>query len=78
MFLYKFYMLLFSLKVATCNCHTEIQKTGFQRAKAEYLAITKTGRMLTCINESSGLHFAWQDGFYWTHNDGGGNLNSYD
>ncbi len=69
-------MFLFSLKVATCNCHSEIQKTGFQRAKAEY-SITKTGRMLTCINESSGLTPAWQDGFFWTHNDGGGNAELY-
>ncbi len=76
MFLYKFYMFLFSVKIATCNCHTEIKKDGFQRAKAEY-SISKTGRMPICINENSGLARAWQDGFYWTHNDSGGNTELY-
>ena len=76
MFLYKFYMFLFSLRIATCNCNPEIQKSGFQRAKTQY-SITKTGRMPTCINESSGLARAWQDGFYWTHNDSGGNAELY-
>lgn len=76
MFLYKFYMFLFSLKIATCNCHSEIQKSGFQKAKNEY-EITKTGRMPTCINESSGLAKAWQDDYYWTINDSGGNTELY-
>lgn len=76
MFLYKFYMLLFALKVATCNCSSEIRKENFHRAKNQY-TITKTGRMLTCINESSGLARAWQDDYYWTINDGGGNTELY-
>jgi hypothetical protein len=76
MFLYKFYMFLFSLRIATCNCHTEIQKSGFQRAKAAY-SITKTGRMPVCINENSGITRAWQDDFYWTHNDSGGSTELY-
>jgi len=76
MFLYKFYMFLFSLKVATCNCHSEINKSGFQQAKAQY-TITKTGRMPICINENSGITSAWQENYYWTHNDGGGNTELY-
>lgn len=76
MFLYKFYMLLFAMKVATCNCSSEIRKENFHRAKNQY-TITKTGRMLTCINESSGLARAWQDDYYWTINDGGGNTELY-
>lgn len=76
MFLYKFYMLLFALKVATCNCSPEIRKENFHRAKKQY-SITNTGRMLTCINESSGLTQAWQDDYYWTINDGGGNTELY-
>lgn len=76
MFLYKFYMMLFALKVATCNCGPEIRKENFHRAKNQY-TITKTGRMLTCINESSGLARAWQDDYYWTMNDGGGNTELY-
>lgn len=76
MFLYKFYMFLFSLKIATCNCHSEIQKSGFQKAKNSY-KITKIGRMPTCINENSGLVKAWQDDYYWTINDSGGNTELY-
>lgn len=76
MFLYKFYMFLFSLKIATCNCHSEIQKNGFQKAKSSY-EITKTGRMPTCINENSGLAKAWQEDYYWTINDSGGNTELY-
>ena len=33
--------------------------------------------MPICINENSGLVKAWQDGYYWTHNDGGGNPELY-
>ena len=69
-------MILFSLRIATCNCHSEIRKDGFQRAKAEYV-VTKTGRMPVCINENSGIIRAWQDDFYWTHNDSGGNTELY-
>ncbi|WP_435353405.1 hypothetical protein [Emticicia sp. SJ17W-69] len=76
MFLYKFYMFLFSLKIATCNCYTEIHKSGFHKAKSQY-NIIQTGRMPTCINENSGLARAWQDDFYWTHNDSGGNAELY-
>ena len=76
MFLYKFYMFLFSLKIATCNCHSEVQKSGFHRAKSDY-TITQTGRMPTCINESSGLAKAWQENYYWTINDSGGNTELY-
>lgn len=76
MFLYKFYMLLFSLKIATCNCHSEVQKSGFHRAKSEY-NITQTGRMPMCINENSGLAKAWQENYYWTINDSGGNTELY-
>lgn len=76
MFLYKFYMFLFSLKVATCNCHSEIKRSNFQAAKAQY-TITKTGTLPVCINENSGLTNAWQENYYWTHNDGGGNAELY-
>ena len=76
MLLYKFYMLLFSLKVATCNCHTEINKHGFMKAKNSY-EITQTGRLPTCINENSGLAKAWQDNYYWTMNDSGGKPELY-
>lgn len=76
MFLYKFYMLLFALKIATCNCHSEVNKSGFQRAKKEY-TITQSGRMPTCINENSGIAKAWQENYYWTINDSGGNTELY-
>lgn len=76
MFLYKFYMFLFAIKVASCNCSPEIRKSTFQRSKSAY-TITKTGRMPTCINESSGIARAWQDDYYWTINDGGGNAELY-
>jgi hypothetical protein len=69
-------MFLFALRVATCNCSPEIRKTGFKRAKAEY-TISNTGRMPICINENSGIARAWQDDYYWTHNDGGGNTELY-
>jgi len=69
-------MFLFSLKIATCSCHSEIQRSGFRKAKSEY-EITKTGRMPTCINENSGLAKAWQENYYWTINDSGGNTELY-
>lgn len=76
MFLYKFYMLLFSMKIALCNCHSEINKSGFHAAKRQY-TITKTGRLPICINENSGLTQAWQANYYWTHNDSGGSNELY-
>ena len=33
--------------------------------------------MPTCINESSGLVKAWQENYYWTINDSGGNTELY-
>ena len=69
-------MLLFSLKIATCNCHSEIQKSGFQKPKNQY-EIIKMGRMPICINENSGLAKAWQEDYYWTMNDSGGNTELY-
>ena len=76
MFLYKIYMLLFSMKIALCNCHSEINKSGFQSAKTQY-TITKTGRMPVCINENSGLTPAWHENYYVHHYDGGGNTELY-
>jgi len=69
-------MLLFSMKIALCNCHSEINKSGFHAAKRQY-TITKTGRLPICINENSGLTQAWQAEYYWTHNDSGGNTELY-
>lgn len=74
--LHKFYMLLFSMKVALCNCHSEIHKSGFEKAKAQY-TITKTGQLAAVTNESSGLAPAAQPGYYWTHNDSGGKPELY-
>jgi hypothetical protein len=69
-------MLLFAMKIATCNCHSEIHKSGFKAGKSHY-KITKTGRLPVCINENSGLAPSWQENYYWTHNDGGGNAELY-
>lgn len=69
-------MFLFAIKIATCNCHSEVQKSGFQKAKSQY-NIIQTGRMPICINESSGLAKAWQENYYWTINDSGGNTELY-
>jgi hypothetical protein len=73
---YKIYMLFFLLKTSTCNCHIEVQKSGFQAAKQQY-TLTYTGKLPKCINENSGLAKAWQEDFYWTFNDGGGKSELY-
>ncbi|MFN3852680.1 MAG: hypothetical protein ACK4NY_24845 [Spirosomataceae bacterium] len=74
--LFKLYMMLFALKTATCSCNPEVRKSGFTKAKSQY-TITKTGELPECINENSGLATAWQEGYYWTHDDSGGNPELY-
>ncbi len=72
--LYKLFLLLFSLKTATCSCNYESRKLSFKKAR---YSIKKEGIMPVCLNESSGLSKAWQDGYYWTHNDSGGSPELY-
>lgn len=74
--LYKIYMLWFAFKVSLCSCSPEARKSHFIAQKQDY-TLLQTGRMPTCINENSGLARAWQDGFYWTHNDSGGSPELY-
>lgn len=74
MFIYKFYLLLFAIKTATCSCSYEHRAENFEIEKVN---IKKVGEFPSCIDESSGLIKAWQDNFYWTHNDGGGNPQLY-
>ncbi len=75
MFIYKLYIFLFGLKVAFCTCEPE-HSIGFKKIKNK-ASIVKTGKVPVCINESSGLAKAWQDGYYWTHNDSGGSPELY-
>ncbi len=75
MIIYKLYMFLFGLKLAVCSC-TPDAKEGFNSVNSE-MEIKKTGKMPVCINESSGLIKAWQNGYYWTHNDSGGSPELY-
>jgi hypothetical protein len=72
--LYKLFLILFSLKTATCSCNFEARKLSFKKAK---YVIKKEGVMPLCLNENSGLSKAWQDGYYWTHNDSGGSPELY-
>ena len=74
MIVYKLYLFLFALKTATCSCNYEKRTSSFEKEK---YAIIKEGKLPICINENSGLVKAWQDGYYWTHNDGGGNPQLY-
>lgn len=74
--LYKIYMLWFAFRVSLCSCSPEARKSHFIAQKQDY-TLLQTGRMPTCINENSGLARAWQDGFYWTHNDSGGSPELY-
>ncbi len=72
--LYKLFLILFSLKTATCSCNYESRKLSFKKTR---YSIKKEGVMPVCLNESSGLSKAWQDGYYWTHNDSGGSPELY-
>ncbi len=74
MVVYKLYLFLFALKTATCSCNYEKRTYFFEKEK---YSIVKEGKLPICINENSGLVKAWQDGYYWTHNDGGGNPELY-
>lgn len=74
MALYKLYMIIFALKTATCTCSFEHKNYDFAVKKVE---ISKLGLLPSCINENSGLVKAWQDNYYWTHNDGGGSAELY-
>lgn len=74
MVVYKLYLFLFALKTATCSCNYENRTYFFEKEK---YSIVKEGKLPICINENSGLVKAWQDGYYWTHNDGGGNPELY-
>jgi hypothetical protein len=67
-------MFLFALKTATCNCVYESKKVGLNTFKTQKV---KEGRLPVCLNENSGLAKAWQDGYYWTHNDSGGSPELY-
>lgn len=68
MLAYKFYLVLFALKIATCSCH-EDRKEDFKE-DAHY-KIEKIGKLHPVIDESSGLIKA-ENGTFWTHNDSGG------
>jgi hypothetical protein len=74
MAIYKLYMFLFALKTATCSCDFEKKTLFFEKNKPN---IINEGKFPICVNENSGLIKAWQDGYYWTHNDGGGNPELY-
>ncbi len=74
MFIYKIYMFLFALKTATCSCNYEVRSSFFSKEK---IRSHKEGKLPVCINENSGLVKAWQDGYYWTHNDSGGSPELY-
>lgn len=73
--LYKLYLLLFAAKTLTCSCNFE-NKHIFKKSKIDY-SISKVGKLPICINENSGIIKAWQDGYYWTHNDSGGSPDLY-
>ena len=68
MLAYKFYLVLFALKIATCSCHRD-RKEDF-REDAHY-KIQKIGKLNSIIDESSGIIQAGNQTF-WTHNDSGG------
>ena len=74
MIVYKLYLFLFALKTATCSCNFEVKNVFFTKAK---FGIHKEGKLPVCIGENSGLVKAWQDGYYWTHNDSGGSPELY-
>jgi hypothetical protein len=74
--LYKLYMLWFALRVSLCNCSPEVRKSHFLSQKKDYI-LTKTGKMPKCINENSGLAKAWQEDYFWIHNDSGGKPELY-
>jgi hypothetical protein len=74
MIIYKLYLFLFALKTATCSCNYEVKNAFFVKSKPK---IEKTGKFPVCIGENSGLSKAWQDGYYWTHNDSGGSPELY-
>lgn len=74
MFIYKIYMFFFALKTATCSCNYEVRSSFFEKEK---MKSHKEGKLPVCINENSGMVKAWQDGFYWTHNDSGGSPELY-
>ncbi len=61
---------LFALKVSLCNCHSERDRSQFQKGKPLY-KVTKIGRLPTSISESSGLARVQGKNTFWTHNDGG-------
>ncbi|MFC3810692.1 hypothetical protein [Lacihabitans lacunae] len=74
MYIYKFYLLLFAIKTATCSCSYEHRAENFEIEKVD---IEKVGEFPSLINESSGLIKANENGKYWTHNDGGGKPQLY-
>jgi hypothetical protein len=68
---------LFNLKVASCNCHSEIKKSGFERG-GHFYKVSKPIQMPKEINEGSGLIRTSKDSTFWTHNDGGGKTELYE
>lgn len=74
MVLYKFIIMLLAIKTATCSCNYEKNQANFDKSKTK---IKREGEFPVCINESSGIIKAWQDGYYWTHNDSGGSPELY-
>ncbi len=68
---------LFNLKVASCNCHSEIKKSGFERG-GHFNKVFKPLKMPKEVNEGSGLIRTSKDSTFWTHNDGGGKNELYE
>ena len=77
MFYSKFLYWLFYLKIATCNCHSEVRKSHFERG-GHFSKVLKPMKMPSVVNESSGLIRTVKDSTFWTHNDGGGKPEIYE
>ena len=77
MFYSKFLYWLFYLKIATCNCHSEVRKSHFERG-GHFIKVSKPKKMPSVINESSGLIRTTKDSTFWTHNDSGGKAELYE
>lgn len=73
----KFLYWLFYVKTSLCNCTSEVKNSHFSPG-GHFYKVSKTIKLPTVVNESSGLVRSAKDSTFWTLNDGGGKTEIYE
>ena len=69
--LHQILVLLFSLKIMSCSCRTDMKNEGFLSGK-DIFSVRKIAKLPELVNESSGIILSDTLNSFWTMNDSGG------